>query len=112
MKKLELFLVLIPVDYLKEVPIPETNKLLKHPVDLGEFIRCLGCWFYMVCLVDIFNRRDWWSTAYPKMSECAPFRLNKYMARTRFEGILLQLYYTDRNDVEYNDGFLHMRKIE
>ena len=32
MKKLELFLILFPVDDLKQVLIPETNKILKHPM--------------------------------------------------------------------------------
>ena len=59
MTKLELFLILFPVDYLKEILFPESNKLLKHPMELGEFIRCLGCWFYMGCWVGIPNRRNW-----------------------------------------------------
>ena len=36
MKKLELFLILCPVDYLKELPTHKINKLLKHPMDIGE----------------------------------------------------------------------------
>ena len=47
MTKLEIFLILFPVDYLKEVVIPETNKLFKHPMYRGEFIQWLGCWLYM-----------------------------------------------------------------
>ena len=47
MTKLELFLILFPVDHLKEVLVPETNKLLKHPTYLGEFIRWLRCWLCM-----------------------------------------------------------------
>ena len=35
MKRLEIFLLLFPVDYLKEILIPERNKLLKHPIGLG-----------------------------------------------------------------------------
>ena len=46
------------------------------------------------------------------MSEGAPFTLNKYMASTRFEVIPLSLSYTNREDVEYNDGFFHMRQME
>ena len=46
------------------------------------------------------------------MSEGVPFRLNKYMSRTRFEGILSSLLYTDRKYVEYNYGFLHMRQMK
>ena len=73
-KNLELFLILLPVDNLKEILIPENNKLLKHPMESGEFIRWLGCWFYMGCWVGILNKRNWWSTAEPKISGGAPFR--------------------------------------
>ena len=46
------------------------------------------------------------------MSEGVPFRLNKYMSRKRFEGILLSMLYTDIKYVEYNDGSFHMRQME
>ena len=46
------------------------------------------------------------------MSGGAPFILNKYMSKTRFEGILFLLCYTDRKNVEYNDGFFHMCQME
>ena len=111
MTKMELFLILFPVDYLKEVLIPETNKLLKHPMYLGEFIRWLGCWFYMGFWVVISNRRNGWSTTEPTMSEGVPI-IKKYMLRTRFEVTLSSLRYKDRKDVEYNDGFFHMCQIE
>ena len=42
MTKLELFLVLFPVEYLSTVLISETNKELDQPMDLGEFIHWLG----------------------------------------------------------------------
>ena len=63
MTKLELFFVLFTVDYLKEILILEIKCLLKHPMDLGDFICCMGYWFYMGCWVGIFNRGNWWSTA-------------------------------------------------
>ena len=47
-----------------------------------------------------------------KMSESAPFIINKYMSRVRFEGIFLLLRYTDINDVEYTDELFHMRQME
>ena len=111
MTRLEPFFILFPVDYLKEVLVPETNKLLKHPMDPGEFIWWLGCWLYMGCCVQIYSRRNWRSTSEPKMSEGAPFRLNKYMSRMMFEGILLSLRYTDIKDVEYGDVFFHNRQM-
>ena len=67
MKKLELFIVLFPVEYLLTMLISETNKELDQPMDLGEFIHWLGCWFYMACWVGIYSPRDWWSTSDPSI---------------------------------------------
>ena len=85
---------------------------MNHPMDPGEFIRCLGCYFYIGLWVGNFNKRNWWSTADTKMSGGVLFRLNKYMAKTRFEGIIVSLCYTDKKYSEYYDGFFHMRQME
>ena len=58
MTKLELFLILFPVDYLKEILITEMNKLLKHPMELGYFIRWVVYWLYMGFWVGILNKRN------------------------------------------------------
>ena len=112
MKILELFSILFHVEYLKDILIPKTNNLLKNPMDLGSFIRWLGCWFYMGCWVRTLNRRNWWSTEDTTMFGGSPFILNKYMSRNRFEVILGCLHYTDQKYVEYYYGFFHMRKME
>ena len=57
-----MFLILFIVDYLNEVIIPKTNKLLIHPMGSGEFIWWLGCWFYNSFCVVIFNKMNWSST--------------------------------------------------
>ena len=57
-------------------------------MDLGEFIWWMGCW--------ILNRRNWWYKAEPTIYEGTTLRLNKYMSRTRFQGILTYLNYTDK----------------
>ena len=59
MSKLELFLVFFPFGYLNTILIPKTNKILNDPLDLGEFMRCVDCWFYMTCWVRTPYRRDW-----------------------------------------------------
>ena len=46
------------------------------------------------------------------MSGGAPFRLNKYMPRNWFEGILGYIGYTYQKYVEYYDGFFYMRQME
>ena len=112
MMNLELFLILFPIDYLKEILMPKTKKLLKHPMALGEFIQWLGFCLYVGCWIGIPNRSNWWSTAEPKMSRGAPFRINKYMSRNRFEEILGFISYTYQKGVEYYDGFFHMHKMK
>ena len=62
--------------------------------------------------VVILNRMNWWSTVDPTMYGGVTFKIINYMSRTRFEGIIGYLYYTDKKDVEYYDGFFHMRQIE
>ena len=42
----------------------------------------------------------------------APFRLNKYISRIRFEGIFGSIRYRFQKDVGHYDGFVHMRKME
>ena len=42
----------------------------------------MGLW------VGVSDRGNWWSTAEPTISEGAPFRINKYVPTTSFEGIL------------------------
>ena len=45
------------------------------------------------------------------MFEGAPGRLTKYISLNRFEDILRNLPYTDKNSPEYNDKFVHMRQM-
>ena len=45
--------------------------------------------------VGILYRRNWWSRAETTIYLGALFRLNKYMSRVGFEGILVFLCYTD-----------------
>ena len=49
MSLLQLFLIMFPGDYLEEVLISETNKVLSVPMDLQEYIQWVGCWLYMAC---------------------------------------------------------------
>ena len=43
MINLELFLVLFPVGCLDTILIPEVKMFLKGPLDLGQFMRWVGC---------------------------------------------------------------------
>ena len=46
------------------------------------------------------------------MFEGLPGRLIKYMSLNRFEDILCNLSYTDKNVPAYNDKLFHMRQME
>ena len=43
MSLLQLFLVMLPEEYLEEVLIPNTNRGLSVPMDLQEYIQWVGC---------------------------------------------------------------------
>ena len=94
MSKLELFLVLFHVGYLNTILTPKTNKVLKDPLNLGEFMRWVGCWLYMACWVGIPKRRDWFSVTPPVMHRVTPFCLNKYMSCRLFDEKLASLRYS------------------
>ena len=47
MIKLELFVFFSSIGYLNTIIILETNNVLKDPLDLDEFMRWVGCWFYI-----------------------------------------------------------------
>jgi hypothetical protein len=51
--KLDMFLLFFPVDYTEEVIVIETSHTLvgqaHSPLSVGEFVRLLGCIFFMSC---------------------------------------------------------------
>ena len=51
----------------------------------------------MACFEGVVDRRMWWSNTEVDMFEGEIFRLNKYMSLNRFEEIIYNLSYTDRN---------------
>ena len=46
------------------------------------------------------------------MFEGEPGKITKYMSLNRFEDILRNLSYTDKNLPAYNENFLHMHQME
>ena len=66
----------------------------------------------MVCFEGIVNRRMWWSNTEVNMFEGAPGWNTKYMSINRFEDILRNLPYTDKNFHGYNGKSFHMCQME
>ena len=89
MSLLQLFLIISPEDYIKEVLIYKTNKGLSVPMDIQEFIKWVGCWIYMTCWVVIESCWYWWSTTTPLMAKGTTFILNSIMSCNQFDSIRL-----------------------
>ena len=51
MSCLDFFMELYFMDYIKDVVIPETNKLINSDMKLSEYFCVIGCRFIMACCV-------------------------------------------------------------
>ncbi|KAG7340825.1 transposase IS4 [Nitzschia inconspicua] len=111
---LSLFLYFFPLDYLHEVLLDEVNKNLTKEkarrIDLGEFLRFLGLWFYMTT-VPAGTRGDFWSEEDISIFSGVPVRFNTFMSEQRFETILNCLQYTNRPAPSYQDKFHGVRQL-
>ena len=91
--RVQLFEMLFPKEFVQQTILVETNKeIVGEPVQYGEFLRWLGLWFLMATLMGP-RRRDFGSSAPVDEFEGSPFRLNRWMSRTRFEAILSAMRY-------------------
>ena len=100
---------------LESVILPATNRKLasNNYVELsyGEFLVFIGIWFLMATQkVGGCSRRDYWSEEPISHWNGAPFRLNSYMSRNRFEQIISNLKYTVKPQ-SYIDRFHEIRQI-
>ena len=101
-----IFLVFFPLDNLKSVVIPKTNKQFKEPTDIYEFLRFIWCWFYMACWEVIPSRHSWWSSKTTDMFHGYPFQLKKYISSNIFDDIIGALRYTNE-EVQCTAKFLY-----
>ena len=88
-----LFLVLFPRKYLEEVILKATNIQVEDEmgdVTFGELLRFIGIWFFLATTAG-FARRDFFSSHSVDVKTGAPYRVNMYMSRKRFDLILQSL---------------------
>ena len=111
--ELALFRVCFPEKWIVGVVIPKTNEALKEkPLDLREFYVWLGCIFFMSSFQGIEDRDLWWSTKPVDMFDGAPFRLNEYMSKGRFNDIMAAIRYTnDEAPLFFVDRFHEVREM-
>ena len=108
-----MFLLLFPMAWLTETMLVATNTNLvdgKEKLTLGEFLRFLGLWFFM-STTGGFSRRDYWSQCEINVVNGAPYRLNQWMHRDRFNDILSALAFTNENPPTWKDKFWEVRQM-
>jgi hypothetical protein len=107
--KLQLFEVLFPIFWVKEVLIPETNKILEVELKYGEFLQFLGIWLH-ICTTVGHEQWDFWSKIKVEGRD-TPFKFNDIMSKYRFESILNALKYTKHEPSALKDFFWEVQKM-
>ena len=107
---LQLFERLFPKKFVEDVMIPGMNKSLVPPISYGEVLSWLGLWILM-STVDGSDHQSFCSMKEPNKFDGAPFRLNEYMSRKRFEEILGAITYTASNPPAMLDRFWEVRGL-
>lgn len=109
--RVDWFIRCLPFSWIQNVLIPQTNQKLTPPMDLNEFLRFLGLLLLMSTTRVGCNIRSWFHDSEPSEFEGAPFRLQKYMSRNRFENIIRCLTYTNMHKPTFKDKFWQVRQM-
>jgi hypothetical protein len=98
--------------YIRNILLPETNKKIEgRPVTVGEFVLYIGLWLLIATVGAGPGRRQFWDKTDPSPFHGAPFRLNMYMSRTRFDDITKSLTFTNIDAPAYKDKFHEVRQL-
>ena len=107
--KLQIFEILFPTQWVKDVLLPETSKKLSARLSYGEYLQFVGMWLLISTTVG-FERRDFWAKKKDNDRD-TPFKFNEIMSRHRFKEILKELNYTNENKPLYPDKFWEVRQM-
>ena len=108
---LQLFEILFPKKWILETVVPSTNNQLgEEPLSYGELMSWIGLWILM-SMVDGSDCRGFWSNKHVNIFEGAPFRLNNFMTRNRFETILNNITYTNHEPPAFRDHFWEIQQM-
>ena len=111
LSRLQLFEILFPVKWIKELIIPHIND--KHDINLsyGEWLQFVGITLKISTQTG-FQRRDFWKTNTCETNErLTPFKFNHIMSRDRFETILTYMEYSTGSPPIYIDKFWEVREM-
>ena len=106
---LQMFEILFPISFIKNVMIPEMNAKIRKQVEYGEFLQYIGI-MLKICTTAGHSTRDFWKLDQNGTRE-TPFRFNDVMSRDRFDEITQHLTYTNKEPPPYKDRFWQIRDI-
>ena len=109
-----LFMTLFPTAYLENTILKATNKNLDAgvlEVTMGELLRFIGIWLFLATTAG-FPRRDYFSKQPVHFLYGAPYRVNMWMSRNRFETILKSLKFTTASPPPFKDPFWQIRNLQ
>ena len=106
------FLLLFPRTLVEKVILAETNKKIDKKITLGEFLRFIGLWLVITyASPGNLSRKEFWSSKKLERERGAPFRLNDLMSSNRFEDIIKNLTFTNRQPPAFKDKFWEIRQM-
>jgi hypothetical protein len=106
---IELFECFFPVDYLKMLIIPESDKYLDKVLAYGELLGWFGLCF-LVATTNGAHRHDFWVLDDIDAFTGAPLCFGHWMSRNRFDDIRNLLRLSTDNIPPYQDCFLSCLK--
>lgn len=109
---LSIYEACIPVEYIKNVIIPKTNRMLDHHMDYGEYLQYDGT-LKLMATTFFSNKREFWSSAPVSKFQGAPFQFvpeEGDMTGNRFGAITYALAYAASSYPAYRDRFWEVRE--
>jgi hypothetical protein len=100
------------MDLIKFIIIPATHTTLSKALARDEIV-CFICLLFILCArnTQTMSRQDLWSQDPPDIFSGAPFRLNYFMSRRRFELILKQLKFTTKEPPAIKTPFYKVNNL-
>ena len=111
MSRLDFFMKLYFMDYIKYLVIPDTNKRLNSNMKLSDYFHAIGCRFIMACYVG-HSVRDFFLKDPINLQKGSPTRLNRIISGRRLDNITQVMSYTNIAIPEFNYPFSRQSQMQ
>ena len=111
MSRLDFFVKLYFMDYIKDVVIPDNNKRLNLAMNLSDYFLVIGCRLIMYCYVG-HSVRGFFLKDHITPQKGAPIHLNHIISGRRLEKITQVISYTNIVIPDFNDPFFQQKQMQ